>query len=128
MSQNLRIALWIPSDRINVGESVISQVSAGPGQSVSTAMGNAVGGAGGGASNVKISTTPPVTPTVGDVWVDISNPLTPQVKVFKQGNAWVVMATGQSLPKATKPDELLASGAGPSFNWKVEDTINLGNY
>lgn len=130
MSQNLRVATWIPVDRINTGEGVVATNTVGPGQAVNTSMavGGGTSGTGGGGSNTTISTVAPTTPSVGDMWVDISNPAAPQVKVFKQGNAWVVMATGQTLPPATKSDQLLHSGLGPNFDWQLEDTINLGNY
>jgi hypothetical protein len=38
------------------------------------------------------------------------------------------MSTGPSLPQATKADEFLESGTGPSFDWETRDEIYLGNY
>jgi hypothetical protein len=131
MSQNLRVAMWIPADRINRGESIIAGQTVGPGQVADTTMGVSTGGGGaggGGSGDVHISTGPPATPVIGDMWVDVSNPAAPQVKVYKQGNAWVIMSTGPSLPQATKADEFLESGTGPSFDWETRDEIYLGNY
>ena len=124
MSQNLRVATWVPADRVTAGESIISQNNAGPAQPVNTRMGVTAGGANG----VTISTIPPVAPTVGDVWVDVSIPAAPKAKIFKQGNAWVTLADGQPMPKALRQDQLLHSGPGPNFDWEPEDAINLGNY
>ena len=132
MSQNLRIATWIPTDRVAVGESVVSQAAAGPGQAVTTNFVLAGTGGGGGGTvppgTIVASVNPPIAPIIGDMWIDLSNPNIPQVKVFKQGNAWVVLANTDLLPKATQPGELLVSGPGPTFDWNNEQGLIEGVY
>ena len=132
MSQNLRLALWVPPANVNTGDTVVTTQSAVAGNAARTTLQAIVagsGGSGGGGGNAPVvGTLAPPSPVVGDLWVDITNPVSPQVKIFRQGNAWVVLADTDILPKATQPGELLVSGSGPNFDWNSEQGLIEGVY
>ena len=128
MSQNLRLALWVPPANVNTGDTVVTTQSAVAGNAARTTLQAIVAGSGGGGNAPVVGTLAPPSPTVGDLWVDITNPVIPQVKIFRQGNAWVVLADTDILPKATQPGELLVSGSGPNFDWNSEQGLIEGVY
>ena len=129
MSQNLRLALWVPPANVNTGDTVVTTQSAVAGNAARTTLQAIVAGSGGCGGNAPVvGTLAPPSPTVGDLWVDITNPVIPQVKIFRQGNAWVILADTDILPKATQPGELLVSGSGPNFDWNSEQGLIEGVY
>lgn len=110
MSQNLRAALWVPTDWIDRGEAVVATARSAPGQPVSTTTGTPAGPGGGLGPDQRALTTSPTQPTnplPGDVWVDVSNPAAPDVKVFQNGGQWIVMATADSIPAYATAAEIL---------------------
>lgn len=131
MSQNYRVATWIPTDSILPGEVIIAQTAAAAVQAADTDFGNSgnLPGAGpGGSGVITTGATPPAAPNVGDVWIDISNPAVPEMKMLRQGNNWIVMAKGQGLPVASSDGEVIVSTAAANFPWAAQVSIDSGRY
>ena len=77
-----------------------------------------------GSANVFVGSTAPATPADGDVWFDTT------INVWKRwdGARWVTTSGGGGLPAATKRNQLLVSGAAPTFDWAAADDYDEGRF
>ena len=130
MSQNLRVALYVPESAVAVGDTIVSTGDSQIGEIVSTDFRPQTGGTGGGnlpagQKGIFVQSTPPSSPQVGDTWIDISNLNKPLMKVFTNTNTWALI---NNVPKATKKDQILISGPSPQFNWAEQPGIDHGRY
>jgi hypothetical protein len=117
-SQNLRLALWMPTGAIAPGEGVVANAQTPAGEPAETAF---TPSSGGGNANMMVSPSAPASPANGDLWLDVSNPTTPNLKVFETTNGWVVMAMGKSLPQATRHGQTVVAGVAPNFDFTAGD-------
>ena len=118
MSQNFRVAAWVPEGALNPREIIITQAAALPGQPVNTDMGAPAAATGGNkiqGADLTVSATAPTTPNNGDTWVDISTAGNPLIKVYDAGSTnWVVVA---DLPQPTQEGQVIISGQAPGYAW-----------
>lgn len=121
MSKNMNLALWMPGNAPQFGDSIVITGGAGPYQT-----NFAPAGGGGGGPGMVVGTTAPVGPTPGDMWMDISDPALPALKIYQVAGGWVIMGTSKQLPDATAQGQVVQADA--ALNWVADQNLDNGRY
>jgi hypothetical protein len=128
VSQNFRVATWIPEGQLDANQVIVTQTAVQPGLPAETGMADptTAGGTAVSGARLTIHQTQPQNPNDGDTWIDIGNPVTPEIKVYSsaQGN-WAIVA---DLPKANAAGDLLVAGQAPQLAWAANNTIDGSRY
>lgn len=125
-SQNFRVATYVPGGAVTVGDVVKATSSAVAGAGFDTGFSQNLLS---GSSTVPIiSALPPSTPVVGDMWIDVSVPNSPKVKVFSTLGWKESIGSGSgALPVATTANQILVSQPGTGNPWNTGN-LDQGRY
>lgn len=124
MTQNVRVATWIPEGALDGNKVVMTVSSVAAGQAASTRMSTPAAATGAANSvtgrDIHIGPVAPTNPVDGDSWFDLSDPQHPDIKIWNAAiRDWVL--SGRTLPVAQSTGQALVSGAAPGFDWTAGD-------